>query len=281
MSITKNETSRSFIVGEYINYEIIVTNTGNVTVDNIDVTDDNATILTGNPVGTLAPGASTTLTAQHEVVQADVDAGFVANTAIATGDSPTGTDDVTDVSDTGTDTDGNTIPNNETVETPNNLVGTTDGDSTNDPTVTPVDPPDVTPVITASPNVMNGPTDFNIFIEVTELNLVNTEGTITVTVPKDTRWDLAEPYDPGLTDLGSVPLDNSEWSYSDDTNNHIFTSTTTIGAGDFSTFGFKASWDAGATRGVYTITSQIEEGSGGENRIDNNVDAEKIDYFID
>lgn len=282
LTVTKNETSRSYVVGEFVTYDIIVTNTGNVTVDNIDVVDDNATILTGNPVGTLVPGASATLTAEHEVVQADVDAGFVANSATANGDSPTGTDDVADISDTGTDTDGNTIIDNELVETSNTLdPADTNGDSTDDPTVTPIDPPDVTPVITANPNVMNGPTDFNLFVEVTELNNINTNGSIIVRIPKDTRWTLTVPFDPTLTELGGVDLDNASWSYSEETNNHVFTSTEVIVGGDFSTFGFQASWDAGATQGVFTITSQIEEGSGSENRIDNNVDAEKIDYFID
>ncbi len=46
-----------------------------------------------------------------------------------------GIDDVTDISDTGTDTGGNTIPNPETVETPNGD-GTTNGNTTDDPTVT-------------------------------------------------------------------------------------------------------------------------------------------------
>jgi hypothetical protein len=45
--------------------------------------------------------------------------------------------------------------------------------------------------------------------------------------------------------------------------------------------GFFAQWNAGQTQGVYTITAQIVEGSGAEIRINNNVDAEKLDYFID
>jgi hypothetical protein len=53
-----------------------------------------------------------------------------------------------------------------------------------------------------------------------------------------------------------------------------------IAAASFSTFGFHASWNAGYTAGKYTITSQIVSYSGGEIRIDNNVDAEKLDYFI-
>ncbi len=140
--------------------------------------------------------------------------------------------------------------------------------------------PDVTPVITAVPNVMNGVTNFYITVQITELNNVNTSGTITVKIPKDTRWVLDGAYDPNLTTLGSTTLNNNVWSYSSDATYHIFTTNSVISAGSYSYFGFRAIWNAGQTVGIYTITSQIVEGSGGENRIDNNVDAEKIDYFI-
>ena len=140
--------------------------------------------------------------------------------------------------------------------------------------------PDVTPVITAVPNVMTGITHFNIFVQVTELLVVPTNGLITVRVPKDTRWVFDGPYDSTLTVLGGTPLNNPVWAYSQNTTQHIFTTTATIPAGGFSTFGFKALWNAGQTQGLYTITSQIDSFSGGENRIDNNSDAEKLDYFI-
>jgi CshA-type fibril repeat protein len=142
-------------------------------------------------------------------------------------------------------------------------------------------PPDITPVITAVPNVMNGVTDFNIFIRITELENVDTDGTIIVKVPIDSRWTFNGPYDSGLTILGATALDNSDWAYTLEPGFHVFTSTTVIPGGSFSMIGFEAKWDAGQTRGVYTITAQIVEGSGAEIRIDNNVDAEKLDYFID
>jgi hypothetical protein len=129
---------------------------------------------------------------------------------------------------------------------------------------------------------MLGQTNFNIYIEVTELNLVNTAGLITVKVPSDIRWSFDGPYNPALTTLGGVTLNNIDWTYVGVINDeHVFTTSVVIPAGGFSTIGFQANWDAGGTQGVYTLTSQIVEGSGGENRIDNNVDAEKIDYFID
>jgi hypothetical protein len=140
--------------------------------------------------------------------------------------------------------------------------------------------PDVTPVITAIPNVMHGITNFDITVRTTELNLVNTNGLITIKIPKDTRWVFNGPYDPGAVIIGGTPVNNANWNYSQDAVYHIFTTTVVIPAGGFSTFGFHATFDPGATKGVYTITSQINSYSGGENRIDNNVDAERLDYFI-
>ena len=140
--------------------------------------------------------------------------------------------------------------------------------------------PDITPVITAVPNVMHAIQRFNITVRTTELNLVDTAGLITIRIPKDIRWVLDGAYDPALTVLSGTALNNSAWAYSEDATNHIFKSTAVIPAGGFSYFGFKAIWNAGQTRGRYTITSQIDSWSGGEDRIDNNVDAEKLDYFI-
>ena len=84
-----------------------------------------------------------------------------------------------------------------------------------------------------------------------------------------------------MISLGGIELNNSDWTYTEEEDNHLFSFSTVIPSGSFSMIGFKAIWDAGQTQGAYTITSQIQEGSGSENRIDNNVDAEKVDYFID
>jgi hypothetical protein len=83
-----------------------------------------------------------------------------------------------------------------------------------------------------------------------------------------------------MTIIGSTPLNNSVWSYAEDDSYYIFTTTSSINGGNYSTFGFNAKWDAGQTRGVYNITSQIDSWSGGEDRINNNADAEKLNYFI-
>uniref|UniRef100_UPI0024902C6B DUF7507 domain-containing protein n=1 Tax=Winogradskyella eximia TaxID=262006 RepID=UPI0024902C6B len=62
----------------------------------------------GSSAASLLVGGSLTYTATYVLDQDDIDAGGVSNTATATGDSPTGTDDVSDVSDDGDDADGNT-----------------------------------------------------------------------------------------------------------------------------------------------------------------------------
>ena len=84
--------------GDTIVYNFVVTNTGNVTLSNITITDINATV-SGGPLATLAVGASnaTTFTAIHVITQADIDAGQVDNLATATGNPPLGPP-VTDIS---------------------------------------------------------------------------------------------------------------------------------------------------------------------------------------
>jgi len=69
-------------VGETIQYSFVLTNTGNVTLNSVTVSDPKAGPVTC-PVTTLAPGAATTCTADalYTVTEADVVAGGVVNTA--------------------------------------------------------------------------------------------------------------------------------------------------------------------------------------------------------
>ncbi len=82
-------------VGDRITFAFTVTNTGNVTLTNVTVTDPlPGLVLSGGPIASLAPGASdsTTFSATYELTQADLDAGQVVNRATATGTPPTGPD---------------------------------------------------------------------------------------------------------------------------------------------------------------------------------------------
>ena len=78
-------------VGGTIAYSYLVTNTGNVTITDLAVTDDNVDDPPVCAVTTLAPTETTTCTAVHTVTQADLDAGTVTNNATASGTPAGGT----------------------------------------------------------------------------------------------------------------------------------------------------------------------------------------------
>lgn len=100
-------------VGELINYTIVVTNTGTTTLLNPTVTDVNAIITSGLPIAMLAPGASATITATHEITAADLAAGSVLNVANATASDPQGRPVGPVASD-----DPNTVAENDPTVTP-------------------------------------------------------------------------------------------------------------------------------------------------------------------
>ncbi|MDQ0031677.1 beta strand repeat-containing protein [Arthrobacter bambusae] len=93
--------------GNVITYHFSSTNTGNVTLTNVGITDNlaglSALVYTWpGTAGTLLPGQSVTATATYQVTQADIDAGHVANTALASGTDPGGKSTNTPPSNTDT-----------------------------------------------------------------------------------------------------------------------------------------------------------------------------------
>ncbi|MFB7471316.1 hypothetical protein [Kitasatospora sp. NPDC056184] len=71
-------------VGTPVPYDFVVTNSGNVAIDNLGVNDPKVGPVSC-PVVTLAPGETVTCTATYLVTAADAAAGQIANTAVATG----------------------------------------------------------------------------------------------------------------------------------------------------------------------------------------------------
>ena len=83
LSLAKTANPTTYAsVGQSISYSYAVTNTGNVTLNTLALTDDRIASVSC-PVTTLAPGAGTTCTGTYQITQADLDAGSVTNTASA------------------------------------------------------------------------------------------------------------------------------------------------------------------------------------------------------
>ena len=83
------------VAGDHVNYTFTATNTGNVTLTDVTITDEleglSEIVYTWpGEVGVLAPGEQVTATASYVLTQADVDAGSVDNIATTTGTPPTG-----------------------------------------------------------------------------------------------------------------------------------------------------------------------------------------------
>lgn len=77
-------------LNDTITYTFTVTNTGNVTLTNIDLIDEleGLVFTDGSTIASLAPGVEGTLTATYTVTQADVDAGSVVSCTDVTATDP-------------------------------------------------------------------------------------------------------------------------------------------------------------------------------------------------
>ncbi|HHX7304720.1 TPA: DUF7507 domain-containing protein [Legionella anisa] len=86
ITLVKSSTTASYnSAGDSINYQYLVTNTGNNTLMNVSINDTKIPTNISCPNTTLAPAQSTTCTGSYITTQADVDNGSVSNMAIASG----------------------------------------------------------------------------------------------------------------------------------------------------------------------------------------------------
>lgn len=93
LHLTKSVTPTTYeAVGQVLQYTLVATNAGNVTLGNVQITDPKLGTLTCTPAlpAVLDPGESVTCTGSHSIVQADLDAGSYSNTATAVGTPPIG-----------------------------------------------------------------------------------------------------------------------------------------------------------------------------------------------
>src|SRR5690606_31566896 len=81
-------------LGQVIDYELILTNTGNVTIKNIVIKDQNDFLASTTPaiINELYVGESVNIMAKYTITQNDLDVGYVYTMAEAKGKEPKGKD---------------------------------------------------------------------------------------------------------------------------------------------------------------------------------------------
>jgi uncharacterized repeat protein (TIGR01451 family) len=96
LTVDKTSTDTTFdSVGDVLHYSYLVTNTGNVPLTGVSVTDDNIDDPPGMdcPSTTIAVGGTLTCTAQHTVTQTDLDAcKVINNVSVTSTEGATGSD---------------------------------------------------------------------------------------------------------------------------------------------------------------------------------------------
>lgn len=207
--IGADDTNNDNVLGganDIITYGFTVTNTGNVTLTDVTVTDPQVT-MSGGPI-TLLPGQgdSTTFTGTYLVTALDQSNTFFENSAQVTGTVPAGSGltDPVDTSDAGNERDGDLIPNPEAVETVD-AAGNTDGDTTNDPTVIRI-PVEALPRLSVIKSV-TGVTDTNANGLIDETDVVNYAFVVTNTGNVDLAGvDITDTLIPTVTG-GPVDID--------------------------------------------------------------------------
>ncbi|GAB4044979.1 DUF6923 family protein [Spirosoma jeollabukense] len=138
--------------------------------------------------------------------------------------------------------------------------------------------PDLAPIVYVLPATQYGTTNCTVVVDVYDLATTTSTGLITVYVSKDPLVNLS--FDGTATFVGGKQVQNSIWTLnSSNPDAYIFTTTQPIAGGGRQSIGLTGVLTPGNTQGTLTISTTIVGGSGGEVRIDNNMDADKIDYF--
>ncbi|GAB4038615.1 hypothetical protein GCM10028774_37460 [Spirosoma jeollabukense] len=137
---------------------------------------------------------------------------------------------------------------------------------------------DLVPLLYVSPGLVYGPSSVSVIVSVVNVGALATNGPINLRISRDPMLQLSLPA--SATTVGSRTVQNAQWSLdSSDPDVYVLRTSQVIGSGSQLSVGLVGSLVVGNTRGQLSVSAVVEGGSGGEVRITNNVDAEKMDYF--
>ena len=136
--------------------------------------------------------------------------------------------------------------------------------------------PDVVPVLYSRPSTAYGSAPVSVVVDVLEVNSLPTSGTITVRINRDPTLTLS--FDNSLTALDDKAVQNSAWTLDDsDETYYILTTSQVIASGGTLSVGLRGTLTPNATTGTLSITTTVT--GGGETKVINNTDADRVDYF--
>ena len=137
---------------------------------------------------------------------------------------------------------------------------------------------DLVPLLYVSPGLVYGPSSVSVIVSVVNVGGLATRGSITLRISRDPMLPLSLPA--SATAVGSRTVQNALWSLdSSDPDVYVLRSSQVLRSGSQLSVGLVGSLGVGNTRGQLSVSAVLESGSGGEVRITNNTDAEKMDYF--
>lgn len=137
--------------------------------------------------------------------------------------------------------------------------------------------PDFIPILSTLPATQYGTSTFTAVVDVYELNAAPTSAAVTVYIAKDPLVALS--FNARSVLVGGKVVQNGSWGFDSSNDNFYILTTQGMTGQGHKAFGLTGVLTPGNTKGSLTIASTIAGVSGGELKITNNSDADKIDYF--
>ncbi|GAB4018813.1 hypothetical protein GCM10028773_19710 [Spirosoma koreense] len=141
--------------------------------------------------------------------------------------------------------------------------------------VTAIQLPDLTLVLYARPSTLTGSTPISVVVDVFELNGLPTTAPLTLKIAKDAKVMLN--FDAGLSSVGGKPVQNSQWTFGGLSGGFYTLTSSGVLSGNSLSVGLTGVLSAGGSTGVVTVSAMVVGGA--EASLDNNTDADKIEYF--
>ena len=138
--------------------------------------------------------------------------------------------------------------------------------------------PDLTLTLYARPSTITSTSALiSAVVEVLELNNVASSGPIILKITKDALFEL--DFAPSATEIGGKAVTNRSWTFSNaDPDYYLLRNAQPVVAGGSQSVGLSGRLKPGATAGGLTL-SAVLLGVAGEQKLTNNTDADKIEYF--